>query len=307
MTSILVQLPLRNRMVLELRLQHLFLLFLKMVYSLTLDLISLLIVGITWSQTLAHSGYLFNIMAFDKPELKWASYDFSLWIIVVFSYVTEVSVQRLETKSVARLDEVTVAQYESSPSWLKRQVSMQVKLILSSAISIYRCVFSKRIRRYFFLVLFLFWAGICFAIPSIHFSLASFMVSDSLVWLSQELNSAILKINELLRQRNLEGHHAHQFVLDQDDVQALGLGTPPEHYFFLLPGDVYWGAILSEELRTWHLSFRVVSIDMNSPSDGMKRTCHSISCCCLTGYFFIIPQGRNQKHASCYFKRQISL
>lgn len=79
-------------------------------------------------------------MVFDKSELKWASYGFSLWVTVVFSYVTEVSVQSLETKSVARLDEVTVAQYESSPSWLKRQVSMQVKLILSSAISLYRCV-----------------------------------------------------------------------------------------------------------------------------------------------------------------------
>lgn len=39
---------------------------------------------------------------------------------------SDVSVPSLETKKVAFLDEVTSAQYDNSPYWLKNQVSMQV-------------------------------------------------------------------------------------------------------------------------------------------------------------------------------------
>lgn len=45
------------------------------------------------------------------------------------------------------------------------------------------------------------------------------------MWFFQELNGAVTKINELIRQRNMGGQHANQFILDQDDIQALGLGT----------------------------------------------------------------------------------
>ena len=51
------------------------------------------------------------------------------------------------------------------------------------------------------------------------------MVSDSLMWFSQELNGVVTKINELLKQRSIKGQHANEFLLDQDDIQALGLGT----------------------------------------------------------------------------------
>jgi hypothetical protein len=53
----------------------------------------------------------------------------------------------------------------------------------------------------------------------------SLIVFDSLIWFSQELNGAVTKINELIRQRNMGGQPANQFVLDQDDIQALGFGT----------------------------------------------------------------------------------
>jgi len=50
----------------------------------------------------------------------------------------------------------------------------------------------------------------------------------------QELNSAVTKINELIKQRSMGEQHANQFVLDQEDVQALGLGTHFKHYLFML-------------------------------------------------------------------------
>nr|XP_024374009.1 uncharacterized protein LOC112281590 [Physcomitrium patens] len=40
----------------------------------------------------------------------------------------------------------------------------------------------------------------------------------------EEVNAAVTKINELIRQRGTQGEHANQFFLDQKDVQSLELG-----------------------------------------------------------------------------------
>lgn len=85
----------------------------------------------------------------------------------------DVPVQCLETKKVTLLDEVTSAQYDNAPIWIKLQVSMQ------------------------------------------------------------EINSAVTKINELIKQRSMGEQHANQFVLDQEDVQALGLGSKATAWFLI--------------------------------------------------------------------------
>uniref|UniRef100_A0A7I4DKP0 Spindle and kinetochore-associated protein 3 n=1 Tax=Physcomitrium patens TaxID=3218 RepID=A0A7I4DKP0_PHYPA len=41
----------------------------------------------------------------------------------------------------------------------------------------------------------------------------------------EEVNAAVTKINELIRQRGTQGEHANQFFLDQKDVQSLELGA----------------------------------------------------------------------------------
>lgn len=62
-------------------------------------------------------------------------------------------------------------------------------------------------------------------------------VPDSLTWFSQELNGAVTKINDLIRQRSSVGQHANHFVLDQNDIPALGLGISftllSTHFLFL--------------------------------------------------------------------------
>lgn len=56
------------------------------------------------------------------------------------------------------------------------------------------------------------------------YSFMSTLVSN-LTFFFQEVNAAVTKINELIRQRGTQGEHANQFFLDQKDVQSLELGA----------------------------------------------------------------------------------